>query len=167
MVTDARTRVKRELPDPVVFPRRAFDPELLHPSSIVDLLSSDSDSDSSSSDDDSRTDSNAKKKRKVTDGGFDGVLPLGFLDPLPSKQTNGQLPLALPAPRGDAIVGVTAKQFWKAGDYESAPSGDWGSSNGEFSLSLLISCMLFFSLNFSVLFFVLDFFFRFFGGVVF
>ncbi|KAL8456753.1 hypothetical protein ACS0TY_034849 [Phlomoides rotata] len=136
MPDDARTHVKQELPDPDLLPRRTFDPELLHPSSIVDLLSSDSDSDSSSSDDDS---SNAKKKRKVTDKGVDGVLPVGFLDPLPSKQaplpltfspTDEQLPLALPSPRVNTVSGVSARQFWKAGDYELPPSADWDSSNG-------------------------------------
>lgn len=57
------------------------------------------------------------------------VLPLGFLDPLP-LHSGEQLPLALPSTTPNAVVGSFARQFWKAGDYDDAPSGDWDYSNG-------------------------------------
>lgn len=58
------------------------------------------------------------------------MLPLGFLDPLP-LHSGEQLPLALPSTTPNAVVGSFARQFWKAGDYDDAPSGDWDYSNGD------------------------------------
>ncbi|KAL2459613.1 protein MICRORCHIDIA 7-like [Forsythia ovata] len=60
------------------------------------------------------------------------VLPVGFLDPLPGKEQvsrESEAALALPAPprRNDVVVSG-CKQFWKAGDYDGAPSGDWEST---------------------------------------
>ncbi|GFZ03920.1 histidine kinase-, DNA gyrase B-, and HSP90-like ATPase family protein [Actinidia rufa] len=69
------------------------------------------------------------------------VLPLGFLDPLPPKNAASPLPLLLPAvsrPQpangkanldGSANFG-SSKQFWKAGDYDGEPHGDWDTSAG-------------------------------------
>lgn len=126
--------------------------------SVIDLTSSESDSDSDS-DSYSYSDSvdngdasvnkkrlnennndRKKKKKKIDDSQASLVLPLGFLDPLPSTERNlSSIPsvsLALPAPpsepKGSAANGVevNSKQFWKAGDYAGAPSGDWESSTG-------------------------------------
>lgn len=119
--------------------------------SVIDLSSSsDSDSDDLllSDDDDAGDNSRPKKKKKKVEGSTASVkLPLGFLDPLPTKQARlsssspaplavqlpaDVVPLALPAPKGNALVSseYNAKQFWKAGDYEGAPSGEWESSFG-------------------------------------
>lgn len=120
--------------------------------SVIDLSSSsDSDSDNSS-DDDVVGDNNSrpKKKKKVEDSMANVKLPLGFLDPLPSKETRlssspapatptplaiqvpENLTLALPPTMGNGVVSTenNSKQFWKAGDYEGASSGDWDSSLG-------------------------------------
>ncbi|GFZ17346.1 hypothetical protein Acr_26g0006160 [Actinidia rufa] len=69
------------------------------------------------------------------------VLPLGFLDPLPPKYAASPSPLLLPAVsrpqpangKGNLNGRVnfgSSKQFWKAGDYEGAPHGDWDASSG-------------------------------------
>lgn len=105
---------------------RAFSPP-----TVIDLGSSSS---SSSSDSDSDSDLGevegvVSKKRKMNELGV--VLPVGFLDPLP----------ALMLPESDVAgdrresslkvsVAQSCKQFWKAGDYEGAPCGDWTSSSG-------------------------------------
>ncbi|XP_027123568.2 protein MICRORCHIDIA 7-like [Coffea arabica] len=123
----------------------------LQTASVIDLSSSSSDSDSDDlplSDDDVAGDNSRPKKKKKVDGSTANVkLPLGFLDPLPTKETrlssSSPAPLAvhvpgddallaLPAPKGIVAVSLecNAKQFWKAGDYEGAPSGDWDSSFG-------------------------------------
>ncbi|XP_019175503.1 PREDICTED: protein MICRORCHIDIA 7-like isoform X1 [Ipomoea nil] len=98
------------------------------PMSVIDLSSSDSDSDSE--------DGRPRKKQKSAETSS-VALPLGFLDPLhePVEQ-----PLLLPPPApaetssGRAvptcIVETSSKQFWKAGDFEGAPRGDWVSSSG-------------------------------------
>ncbi|CAA0831767.1 Histidine kinase-- DNA gyrase B-- and HSP90-like ATPase family protein [Striga hermonthica] len=126
--------VKAELLDPDITLRRYSDP-----AAVIELSSSDSDS--SSSDDDNGGDYNAKKKRKKTAA---DVLPVGFLDPLPSEQAPSPLLLPPPppsSPRGErlrlefpsaragTVSEPNSKQFWKAGDYEGAPPGDWDSSN--------------------------------------
>lgn len=61
------------------------------------------------------------------------VLPVGFLDPLPLalQPTEGQLPIVLQSTAMNAVAGTFAKQFWKAGDYEEAPSGVWDCTNGD------------------------------------
>ncbi|KAK6920478.1 hypothetical protein RJ641_014156 [Dillenia turbinata] len=68
-------------------------------------------------------DGGPKKKRKLGDLGV--VLPVGFLDPLPSKE----IPLAA-VPQPPLSVASSCKQFWKAGDYEGAPTGDWDAFSG-------------------------------------
>lgn len=140
MANDTQIHVKQELFDPNLIPKRNRTPELACPTAVIELSSSDSDS--SSSEDDSSTtnrNNNAKKKRKTTEKDINALLPVGFLDPLPSTQsplplpspTNEQLSLAFPSARVNAVSEARAKQFWKAGDYEVAPSGDWDSSNGD------------------------------------
>lgn len=92
-------------------------------------------------DDDDNNDNNnkKKKKKKIDESQANRVLPVGFLDPLPLKErslsSSPSVALALPAPsepKDPATHGVeiNSKQFWKAGDYEGAPSGDWESSMG-------------------------------------
>ncbi|XP_021908859.1 protein MICRORCHIDIA 7-like [Carica papaya] len=113
--------------------------------------SSDSDSDDDSDDSDSEENENngatvaasgrsgawtngsaAKKRRKLDEPGV--VLPVGFLQSLPPEE-----PLPSPAPSMELAVfvpkklvsdAVRCKQFWKAGDYEGAPCGDWQFSSG-------------------------------------
>lgn len=126
---------------------------------VIVLTSSDSESDNSSlSDDDVEGDGDKrpkKKKKKVEESrpATNVKLPPGFLDPLPTKEmrlvssstpVKGEVPsplavqmpvqgaLALPAPEGNAVLNAeyNRKQFWKAGDYDLAPSGDWDSSLG-------------------------------------
>ncbi|KAJ9163926.1 hypothetical protein P3X46_023548 [Hevea brasiliensis] len=88
----------------------------------------------------------SKKKRKLDELGV--VLPVGFLAPLspvavalaPSHSavisnmdlTPTSTPAALaPSGNGDvSLTGHSCKQFWKAGDYGGAPSGDWDLSSG-------------------------------------
>ncbi|KAL6996902.1 hypothetical protein U1Q18_007027 [Sarracenia purpurea var. burkii] len=90
-----------------------------------------------------------KKKREKTRKQLDSVLPLGFLDPLPPKNVASQLPkltaisvsMAQPSSAvdkkangkvtGNGSANVEGcKQFWKAGDFEGAPGGDWDTSSG-------------------------------------
>ncbi|KAK6148044.1 hypothetical protein DH2020_018956 [Rehmannia glutinosa] len=138
MANDTKIHVKQELFNSNLTPKRNPEPGFSRPASIIDLSSSDSesDSDSSSSDDDNITNrnNNAKNKSKTTAEGLNAVLPVGFLDPLPTKQTpsprNERLCLEFPSARVNAVAEASAKQFWKAGDYEGAPGGVWDSSNG-------------------------------------
>ncbi|KAK3183192.1 hypothetical protein Dsin_030478 [Dipteronia sinensis] len=114
------------------------------PASVIQLSSSSSSSDSSSgssdsdSDDDGqngavkrRMDASAstekrKTKRQKPDN-FEVVLPVGFLDPLTVQE-----PLREVVTNTATSVArlQSCKQFWKAGDYEGAPSGDWDFSSG-------------------------------------
>ena len=125
------------------------------PDSVIELSSSSS---SSSSDSDSEGDLDSlvagvvsagggspTKKRKMNDVGV--VLPLGFLSPLPPPspppQPTAVLSLPAPAwasnsarPNGSASTSTSlaphssgSKQFWKAGDYDGAPSGGFESSS--------------------------------------
>ncbi|XP_058226451.1 protein MICRORCHIDIA 7-like [Rhododendron vialii] len=136
------------------------------PAPFIDLSSSDS-----SSDDDDNDVSVLGKRPRVSDGGFpakkeknktmaalsgllplgflaplppknapSGILPLGFLDPLPPinapsplclPSKNAQSPLPLAQGKGNAVANVAGcRHFWKAGDYEGTPRGDWESSSG-------------------------------------
>ncbi|KAH6799212.1 hypothetical protein C2S51_035696 [Perilla frutescens var. frutescens] len=123
MANDTQILVKQEQLDPNLVPKRNTNPCYARPTSIIELSDSDSDSDSSSSGGD-----NARKKRRTTTE--NAVLPLGFLDPLPLP-SNEQLPLALLSTTGNTVAaGAFARQFWKAGDYDDAASGDWDYSNG-------------------------------------
>ncbi|CAI9767378.1 unnamed protein product [Fraxinus pennsylvanica] len=121
----------------------------LPPACFINLSSSDSDSDFDS-DSDALSDndidgivnkrprestgevSGNKKKKRAKDLSF--VLPVGFLDPLPGKESvskDSEAPLALPAPpERNAGVVSGCKQFWKAGDFDGGPSGDWRSATG-------------------------------------
>ncbi|XP_047971255.1 protein MICRORCHIDIA 4-like isoform X2 [Salvia hispanica] len=115
-----QAHVKKELLDPNIAPKPYT---AARTALLIELSSSDSDSDSDSDCD------NARKKRRLAES---AVLPLGFLDPLPQPSNGHNLPLALPSTAAAHAVAAApiAKQFWKAGDYEEGPSGDWGYSNG-------------------------------------
>ncbi|XP_050224107.1 protein MICRORCHIDIA 7-like [Mercurialis annua] len=119
------------------------------PALYIELSSSSSSSSDSSSDSDSEADDGVrvssngdgvpKKKRKLDNLG--AVFPVGFLAPLnqvppvistvpppetavvTASQSNGNGNVSL--------VGQNCKQFWKAGDYEGAPCGDWDSYTGQ------------------------------------
>jgi len=119
------------------------------PGSVIELSSSSSDSDS---EDDVDLDSvvasalrkrgSPSKKRKTSDAG--AVLPVGFLSPLPPAPASPPAPLlALPPPDwASNSTSLTrpgansSKQFWKAGDYDGAPSAGAGSSTGAFCFCL-------------------------------
>lgn len=121
------SRVKEEKREPTT----AHDPDVVtsiaFPTSVIDLSSS------SSSDSDSGSDSGEDaggvgiengrdpKKRKLN--GLDVVLPPGFLAPLPPKN---------PVPVAEVPLSVRGptRQFWKAGDFDGAPGGDWDLSAG-------------------------------------
>lgn len=158
------TKVKEE----IIEPSQRKSPDLSLPPVLIDLGSTDSDSDSDS-DSSSSSFSGDKRPRSPDDNGFymlkrrkkdksSGVaLPVGFLDPLPAKETAPAVtPLAVapevspPAvaqaveeseaivPVSNANNGVVSaivscnKQFWKAGDYEGAESSNWETSTGNF-----------------------------------
>ncbi|KAL5791544.1 hypothetical protein ACOSP7_000138 [Xanthoceras sorbifolium] len=113
--------------------------------SVIELSSSSSSSDSSSSSssesdsgDDGKKgavkrgrDTNGssekrKRKRKKPDN-FEVVLPVGFLDPLTVQEPQREVVTNT----ASSVAGLqSCKQFWKAGDYEGAPSGDWDFSSG-------------------------------------
>ncbi|OAY30716.2 protein MICRORCHIDIA 7 isoform X2 [Manihot esculenta] len=152
--------VKKEIIDTLRSPKQdpGNDTVSKRPPVLIELDSSSSSSSSSDSDSDSESDNGnnpnaavstgprvsstghgvSRKKRKLDELGV--VLPVGFLAPL------SPAPLALPqsavdvhlsstptAPSGNGNVsstGQSSKQFWKAGDYEGAPCGDWDSSSG-------------------------------------
>ncbi|CAI9773833.1 unnamed protein product [Fraxinus pennsylvanica] len=122
------------------------------PACIINLSSSDSESDSDS-DSDALSDNdidgifnkrpressgeicgNKKKKKKKGAEDLSFVLPVGFLDPLPGKEPvsrDSEPVLTLPAPpQRNAVIVSGCKQFWKAGNYDGAPSGDWESATG-------------------------------------
>ena len=152
-------RVKQEIMETLSAPRRKLNGVVAEkPASIIDLSSSSSDSDSSDDSDDPDENDNAynavagvegpegtaSKKRKLNDVDF--MLPLGFLAPLPPDDP-APVPLAYDMAVADvpATVGVgpleqaasrslsssgLCKQFWKAGDYDGAPSTDWNLSSG-------------------------------------
>lgn len=169
MANDTKILVKEELLEPNLLPKRVSNPDSGRSAAVIDLSSSDSDSDSSSSDDDSSAagrGNNARKKRRKTAEDFNALLPLGFLDPLPSKQAAVPVPVPLasspppserlclefPSARINAVVETSVKQFWKAGDYEGAPGGDWDYSNGNMLFFfLLLLCMFLFVLESQVI----------------
>ncbi|XVF08653.1 hypothetical protein REPUB_Repub07fG0021100 [Reevesia pubescens] len=144
-------RVKQEIMETLNGQRRKLNDVVRErqPASVIELSSSSSDSDSSDDSDDPDENDNVNgvvtgregpegrvsKKRKVE-------LPVGFLAPLPPDEP-------APGPFAVADVSVTAeppeqeasrslslsssvlcKQFWKAGDYDGAPSSDWDLSSG-------------------------------------
>ncbi|CAA2960789.1 Hypothetical predicted protein [Olea europaea subsp. europaea] len=121
------------------------------PACIVNLSSSDSESDSDSDSDalsdndiagifnkrprESRGEIYGNKKKKNKRGkDLSFVLPVGFLDPLPAKEPvsrDSEAVLTLPAPpQRNAVIVSGCKQFWKAGNYDETPSGDWESATG-------------------------------------
>ncbi|KAJ8752612.1 hypothetical protein K2173_005501 [Erythroxylum novogranatense] len=62
---------------------------------------------------------------------FGVAFPVGFLAPLPPEAAAEVIPLATSAANGSVSVATqSCKQFWKAGDYEGAPSGDWVLNSG-------------------------------------
>ncbi|RWW58634.1 hypothetical protein BHE74_00034482 [Ensete ventricosum] len=86
--------------------------------SVIDVSSSDSDWDA-------EDDGTAKRRRKPDGMGGPlkksravGVLPAGFLDPLPPEEP---LPLLPPPARSRSLVALLrCKQFWKAGDFDES-----------------------------------------------
>ncbi|KAF3438470.1 hypothetical protein FNV43_RR21232 [Rhamnella rubrinervis] len=69
-----------------------------------------------------------RKKRKMSELGE--VLPVGIFDPArPLLLPEANREVALPE-SGMNMAVSSCKQFWKAGDYEGAPCGDWDSSAG-------------------------------------
>ncbi|XVE63715.1 hypothetical protein DITRI_Ditri07aG0041900 [Diplodiscus trichospermus] len=150
-------RVKQEIMETLSAQRRKLNDVVREiPASVIELSSSSSDSDSSDDSDDPGENDNANgavaggvgpegrasKKRKVNSVDFS--LPLGFLAPLPPDDP-APLPLAsdmavteVPAtvvPPAEAASrslssSTLCKQFWKAGDYDGAPSTDWDLSSG-------------------------------------
>ncbi|XP_027340218.1 protein MICRORCHIDIA 7-like [Abrus precatorius] len=108
------------------------------PESVIELSSSSSDSDSEGDFDSeiaglverAASGESPWKKRKTEDvGGV--VLPVGFLSPLPPappQPAAEDAVLSLPAPEWASNSALrlsvqSCKQFWKAGDYDGAPSG--------------------------------------------
>ncbi|KAI3773542.1 hypothetical protein L1987_48072 [Smallanthus sonchifolius] len=64
-----------------------------------------------------------RNKRKKPDDGV--VLPVGFLDPLPSKDAT------LRREEGNRVSPERrCKQFWKSGDFDGCSAGDWSASSG-------------------------------------
>ncbi|TYI52044.1 hypothetical protein E1A91_D12G218900v1 [Gossypium mustelinum] len=151
-------RVKQEIMETLNAERRKLSGVVREQSALViELSSSSSDSDSSDSDDLDENDNpngvvsagegpegRASKKRKVNDVDF--VLPLGFLAPLPPEDP-APIPLAYDTAAAEVSATVSpleqaasaslspsssvlCKQFWKAGDYEGAPSSAWELSTG-------------------------------------
>ncbi|KAL9329875.1 hypothetical protein ACSQ67_004878 [Phaseolus vulgaris] len=143
--------VKEELLEtPIVTERKSRNGAVLvsPPGPVIELSSSSSSGSDSDSENDLDLDSvvastlrnggKPSKKRKTSDAGV--VLPAGFLSPLPPAPESPPEPLlALPAPEwasnsasGSNVYmrpGVnSSKQFWKAGDYDGAPSGGSASS---------------------------------------
>ncbi|TXG48549.1 hypothetical protein EZV62_024424 [Acer yangbiense] len=114
------------------------------PASVIQLSSSSSSSDSSSSSSDSDSDDDGQngaikrrmnasastEKRKTKRQKLDNlevVLPVGFLDPLTVQEPLREVVTNT----ATSVARVqSCKQFWKAGDYEGAPSGDWDFSSG-------------------------------------
>ncbi|KAE9446040.1 hypothetical protein C3L33_21999, partial [Rhododendron williamsianum] len=166
---EGKVQVKQELIERLKPSESNPDADSSKPAPFIDLSSSDS---SSSDDDDDDDDVSVLGKRpRVSDGGFpakkeknkamaalsgvlplgflaplppknapSGVLPLGFLDPLPPinapsplclPSNNAQSPLPLAQGKSNAVANVGGcRHFWKAGDYEGTPTGDWESSSG-------------------------------------
>ncbi|XP_022865076.1 protein MICRORCHIDIA 7-like [Olea europaea var. sylvestris] len=149
----ARSENEIQVKQEIIEPSRKPNPnpnDSLPPDCFINLSSSDSDSDFDS-DSDALSDNdidgivnkrpressgdvsgNNKKKKRAKDLSF--VLPVGFLDPLPGKERaskDSEAALELPAPpERNAGVVSGCKQFWKAGDFNDAPSGDWQSATG-------------------------------------
>ncbi|KAI3802559.1 hypothetical protein L1987_30696 [Smallanthus sonchifolius] len=98
---------------------------------VIELDSSEDDDSSSSGD----KISNGKRSRVLTGGNEvrsnkrkkpdDGVvLPVGFLDPLPSKDAT------LRREEGNRVSPERrCKQFWKAGDFDGCSAGNWSGSS--------------------------------------
>uniref|UniRef100_A0A2P2JUM4 Morc S5 domain-containing protein n=2 Tax=Rhizophora mucronata TaxID=61149 RepID=A0A2P2JUM4_RHIMU len=130
-------RVKREAleasgtPDPI----RAGDGMVTkRPAAFIEI--SDSSTSSSGSDSESESEGNggvslggdrgSKRSRKLDDE-LGAVLPVGFLAPLPPSASAVVVAKPHTASNGGLSLAVqSCKQFWKAGDYEGAPTGDWG-----------------------------------------
>ncbi|KAI8544032.1 hypothetical protein RHMOL_Rhmol08G0263400 [Rhododendron molle] len=160
---EGKFQVKQELIERLKHSESNPDADSSKPARFIDLSSSDS-----SSDDDVGV---LGKRPRVSDGGFpakkeknkttaalSGILPLGFLAPLPQKNTpsgvlplgfldplppidapsplclpskNAQSPLPLVQREANALANVAGcRHFWKAGDFEETPRGDWESSSG-------------------------------------
>ncbi|CAO2818298.1 unnamed protein product [Amaranthus hypochondriacus] len=85
------------------------------PSDLIEL---------SDTDDDEDEDYFRAKKQK-----FNGSIPPGFLDPIPPLPDSS---LLLPPPSSSTATASVpgSKQFWKAGDYEGAPCGNWENYTG-------------------------------------
>ncbi|KAL3818537.1 hypothetical protein ACJIZ3_004442 [Penstemon smallii] len=152
MAKDNIIQVKTELIDHNIVSEQTPNSFPNRPTSVIEISSSDSDSDSDSDASSSSSDENSNKRPRDSDGGDDNakkkkkkyrksvedanaILPVGFLDPLPSKHTPLRIPssslaLTSAAKSNGVVVESSGKQFWKAGDYEGAPGGDWNSTDG-------------------------------------
>ncbi|KAF5730974.1 putative zinc finger protein [Tripterygium wilfordii] len=125
-------RVKREILDAAFKERPKQNGSSDATVIVVSSSDSDSVSDSDNSDGEGRgaivssngvgVEGPASKKRNLGDLGVE--LPVGFLAPLPPVERQST------ANAGLAVIGQSCKQFWKAGDYEGAPSGDWEFGSG-------------------------------------
>ena len=152
--------MKREIVERLKTPEANRKKEPSRPISVIDLSSSSSSSDSDDSDDSSSssdgggsvlgtsgkrssisswTGGGLSKKMKKTMEELAVVLPVGFLDPLPPNNAPLLLPaVSRPQPaNGMANLNESAnfgssKQFWKAGDYDGEPHGDWDTSSGTY-----------------------------------
>ncbi|KAG5537243.1 hypothetical protein RHGRI_024629 [Rhododendron griersonianum] len=157
---EGKVQVKQELIERLKPSESNPDADSSKPAPFIDLSSSDSSSSSSDDDDVSVL----GKRPRVSDGGFpakkeknkamaalsgvlplgflaplppknapSGVLPLGFLDPLPPinapsplclPSNNAHSPLPLAQGKSNAVANVGGcRHFWKAGDYEGTPTG--------------------------------------------
>ncbi|KAB1217500.1 MORC family CW-type zinc finger protein 3 [Morella rubra] len=124
-------RVKHEFPDvsPSSLPTRTGGDVPTGPVSYIEL--------SSSSDSGEDNDAVSRKRPRVLKqerepNSLGLVVPPGFHQAL--SPAGGQVALALPQPNaggGGSIVSGqnSCKQFWKAGDYEGSPCGEWSSSS--------------------------------------
>ncbi|KAL6280855.1 hypothetical protein ACE6H2_017736 [Prunus campanulata] len=136
--------VKQELletsnvPHPTGKPNGVTSKVVPPPGWVIDLSTSSSsssssgESDSDDSDDVGGVSGGLAKKRKLD--GMGVVLPVGFLSPLPPEGVAPMLPGPEAAVTRVENTGVVSqpscKQFWKAGDYEGAPCGNWDSTAG-------------------------------------
>ncbi|KAG7954194.1 hypothetical protein I3843_11G003800 [Carya illinoinensis] len=134
------TRVKQELLENSSAAQRSAREGYVprKPFTVIELSSSSDGSDSDSDNDDAvsrkraRVEEKEKEMKTKTLDELGVVLPPRFLQSLPPADAG----LALTIPETNEFVGVSAwsgqsscKQFWKAGDYEGAPSSEWGLSS--------------------------------------
>ncbi|KAL5543842.1 hypothetical protein UlMin_007626 [Ulmus minor] len=129
-------RVKREIVEVPNGEERSRKDDVKNRASlpVIDLDSSSDDSDddngvSSGNAGGSRRDGSSSKKRKVDEVG--AVVPFGVSDCPPVLMSSEiEATTAAPGKSNLSVPGQNFKQFWKAGDYEGSPCGDWDCSSG-------------------------------------